>query len=516
MAARLLQLRLDVLLGSFRSGPARSAGVVLGVLVAVAATAGLLAALGALRGAPGLAADATVGGGALVTAGFLVLPFLLGPLDPMDPRAFRLFGIPSARLAAMLALAGLISVPVLALLVVAVALVPLFSDAGVLAVLGPLLGVATALLCARIGLAASSALVPSRTARELLAILGLVLLLTVPAVMIAVTGLDWGGAGVRALGSVAATLGVTPFGAAWAIAPAAVAGDPVGPLLVALVTLAALALLWWLLVRLLVDRPERTHRPPRGLRLGWFDVLGGSPTGAVAARSITYWVRDPRYQASLVAVPLLPVVVLVLLALVEVPFPLLSLLPVPLVVLFLGWFLHNDTAYDGSAFWLHVAAGVSGRADRLGRAFPVLLLGLPIVLLGSLASSATSGVAGALPVLLAANTCLLLVPAGVASAVSARLAYPAPRPGDSPFVQPQAPGSSGAGPQALAFGLGLLLATPAVVLAVRALFVEPEAAQAAILTGFGSAVVVFTLGVLLGGWLFDRRAAELVSFTSRY
>ena len=42
---------------------------------------------------------------------------------------------------------------------------------------------------------------------------------------------------------------------------------------------------------------------PRGLRLGWFDVLGSSRTGAIAARSITYWLRDPRYQASLVAVP---------------------------------------------------------------------------------------------------------------------------------------------------------------------------------------------------------------------
>ncbi|WP_157602451.1 ABC transporter permease [Rathayibacter sp. Leaf296] len=516
MVARLLRLRLDVLLGAFRSGPARTAGVLLGVVVAIAAAAGMLAGLGALGEDPALAADATIAVGALVTAGFLVLPFLLGPLDPMDPRAFRLFGIPSARLAAALALAGLISVPVLALLVVALALVPVFAGAGVLAVLGPLVAVATAVLCARIGLAASAALVPSRTARELLAILGLVLLLAVPAVLVVVTGLDWGGAGTRALDSLASALGATPLGAAWAIAPSAVAGDPAGPLVVALLTLAALGGLWWLLVRLLVERPERTHRPARGLRLGWFDVLGASPAGAVAARSITYWIRDPRYQASLVAVPVLPVVVIVLLAVVQVPFPLLSLLPVPLVVLFLGWFLHNDVAYDGSAFWLHVAAGVSGHADRLGRAFPTLLLGLPVVVLGSLVSSATSGLDGALPVLLAANTCLLLVPAGVASAVSAGLAYPAPRPGDSPFVQPEAPGASGAGPQALAFGLGLLLAAPAVVLAIRALFLDPEVASAAVLTGFGSAVAVFALGVLVGGWLFDRRAADLVSFTSRY
>lgn len=82
-------------------------------------------------------------------------------------------------------------------------------------------------------------------------------------------------------------------------------------------------------MRILTGRPERTHRSPRGLRLGWFDLLGSTRTGAIAARSITYWLRDPRYQASLVAVPLLPIVSLLLLAVVGVPFPLLSLLPVP-------------------------------------------------------------------------------------------------------------------------------------------------------------------------------------------
>lgn len=513
MAARLLRLRIDVLLGAFRSGPARSAGAVLGVLVVVAVTALLIGAIGALRSSDA-AAGALVTAGGLVSVGFLVLPFLLGPLDPMDPRAFRLFGLPPLRLAGALALAGLVSVPTLALLVVGLASAPLVPGAGAFAVVGPLLAVATASLFARIGLAASAALVPSRTARELLAVLGLVLMLGGPAALGAAALVDTGDTPV--LERWGAAMGATPFGAAWMIAPAARTGDALGPLLLALATLVAAGALWWLVVRLLTGRPERTHRPPRGLRLGWFDVLGSTRTGAIAARSITYWLRDPRYQASLVAVPVLPVAALLLLAVVGVPFPLLSLLPVPLIALFLGWFLHNDVAYDGSAFWLHVAAGVRGWSDRLGRAFPTLLLGVPVVVLGSLISSATSGLPDALPVVLAVNTCLLLVPAGVASAVSARLAYPAPRPGDSAFTQPQAPGASGAGPQSLAFGLGLLLSAPAVVLGVRALFVDPEAAGDAVLVGFGSAVVVFALGVLLGGLLFERRATELVAFTSRY
>ena len=102
MAARLLRLRLDVLLGAFRSGARHTGGALLGVLVVVVATAALLAGLGTLEPGSWLADDAVVAGGAVVTLGFLVLPFLLGPKDPMDPRAFRLFGIPSGRLAAAL------------------------------------------------------------------------------------------------------------------------------------------------------------------------------------------------------------------------------------------------------------------------------------------------------------------------------------------------------------------------------------------------------------------------------
>ena len=43
-------------------------------------------------------------------------------------------------------------------------------------------------------------------------------------------------------------------------------------LVFSLLTLVVAAALWWLVVRVLTGRPERTSRPPRGLRLGWFDV----------------------------------------------------------------------------------------------------------------------------------------------------------------------------------------------------------------------------------------------------
>ena len=54
----------------------------------------------------------------------------------------------------------------------------------------------------------------------------------------------------------------------------------------------------------------------------------------------------------------------------------------PIVCLFLGWTVHNDVAYDNTAFWLHVASDVDGRADRLGRLAPPLAIGLPVAVIG--------------------------------------------------------------------------------------------------------------------------------------
>ena len=47
----------------------------------------------------------------------------------------------------------------------------------------------------------------------------------------------------------------------------------------------------------------------------------------------------------------------------------------PIAGFLLGWSTHNDIAYDGTAFWGHVATGVSGRADRIGRLAPTAMVG---------------------------------------------------------------------------------------------------------------------------------------------
>ena len=56
---------------------------------------------------------------------------------------------------------------------------------------------------------------------------------------------------------------------------------------------------------------QRAHRWPGRRRPGWFARLPGTPTGAVAARAVTYWRRDARYVVAIGMTPLLPLVLLV-------------------------------------------------------------------------------------------------------------------------------------------------------------------------------------------------------------
>ncbi|NQX26886.1 ABC transporter permease [Microbacteriaceae bacterium VKM Ac-2854] len=520
MVARLLGLRLAVLSSVFRKGAKHGLGLILAAVYLVVVTIALIALLRAVAGSADerLAADVVTAGGAVALLGFLLLPLFFGGDDPLDPRGFAPYGIPIPTLAGGLALASLISVPLLALAVVGFASLGLWDSAGVVGFASIVIGVVTAGVLARLATTLSTFFFSARGAREALGIIGVVLVIAVVPAVVVATNIDWGAQGRDALASFAESVRWTPFGAVWAAPGAAEAGDAgaaAGALVLGLLTLVVALGAWYVVVRLMLAAPERS-RHDRGIRLGWFDAVRASPSGVIAARSITYWGRDPRYHFSLAAIPLLPLVIIALLGAVGVPWSLLALVPLPIIVFFLGWALHNDLAYDGSAVWLHVASGVPGVADRLGRTFPTLAIGLPVVLLGSWGTAFAHGDLGAYAAILGANLGILLTLAGVSSFASARFPYPASRPGDSPFVQPQAPGSSGAGAQTLTFVGGLVLAAPAVALAVRALFEDGSLGGAALAVGFFGGALVFALGVVLGGREFDRRGPELVAFTSRY
>ena len=75
--------------------------------------------------------------------------------------------------------------------------------------------------------------------------------------------------------------------------------------------------------------------------------------------------------------PIAGVLTVVPLLVAGVPLDVAATLPVAVMALFFGWLPHNDVAYDSTAFWIHVASGVRGIPDRLGRLVPVVLFAVP-------------------------------------------------------------------------------------------------------------------------------------------
>ncbi len=316
------------------------------------------------------------------------------------------------------------------------------------------------------------------------------------------------------LTGLAGTLSWTPAGATWSLGGELAAGSygaAALKFLIALATLAVLTLCWKLLLqRALVTPPYAGTSKKRAGGLGFFALFPATPTGAVAARSLSYWLRDPRYAGALVVVPLLPV--LMLFQGTQTGSYGALLFVGPLTAFLLAWSISTDVSYDNTAFALHLATGVRGVHDRLGRAVACLVFALPVVLGLSVLPFLFGADWTLLPGVLGLSLGVLFSGMGLSSVVSARYTVAVPLPGDSPFKKP--PGNV-AQTMAVQFGgMGVLL-----------LLILPEAALlvAQFLTGtsiFGwinlflgpvLGLALFAAGVRLGGKWLDARGPELLA-----
>ncbi|CAN5230993.1 hypothetical protein BH11ACT4_BH11ACT4_11800 [soil metagenome] len=520
MVAQFLRLRLTLLRNHLRRSPWQLVAMIVALAYGLGLAAMVTGGLVALRGTtPDIARAVLVVFGSLVVLAFLLLPLVFGVDDALDPRRFSLFGIPTTRLAVGLAVAATVSVPTLVVTVFALAQVAAWSRGPwptLLALLAAVIIVPTCVLAARVSSGIASLLLASRRARDVTGVL-LIAVLAVSAPLIAVlAGLDWQASGLPIVRRIAAVLGWTPLGAVWSI-PADAANDNAGGILPhLLIAVGFLALLWfaWRFVVsiMLVTQPrEATSRRYTGL--GWFERMPASPTGVIAARSLTYWSRDARYRVALVVIPIVPVIMVAALVVGGVPWSFIAWIPVPVMALFLGWSPHNDLAYDSTAFWTHVSANTSGRADRWGRLVPALFLGVPLVVIGSVVTVAISGQWETLPALIGLAGCILLVGLGISSIVSAGFPYPVVRPGDSPFAQPQAAGTAGSVVQSLSFFATAISATPVVLIALLLGSSSPSWYYIALAVGLAIGLLVLVFGVRIGGYIVNRRAPELLAFT---
>ena len=518
MAAHVLRLRLGLLLGTLRGDARHVTRVVVGVLLLVAAAAAACWGILTLKEAPeAVMLAVTVLGGSGVTLGYALAPLIGGVTDPLDPRRFTVFGIPPLRLAGILGVVGFVSVPTLVLGAICVCAAVVWVAHGVpwpAAALGAILQLATCVLLTRVSTAVTTMFLDERRSRELSGLFVLAILVVVVPVGVFLSSLEWDGVVPTQLTEAVRLLALTPLGAAVAFPGLLAVGAPeaVWSLVVALATVVVLGLLWvWAVHRVLSTTERPVASRERG-GLGWFAVAPGTPAGAVAARSLLYWFSDRRYIANIVIIPIAAALVMVPLLIAGVPMSIVALVPVPLAALFLGWLPHNDVAYDSTAVWMHIASGMRGASDRVGRLVPVLVIGIPALAIAIPIAISVHGRWAVLPAMIGVCASLFLSGLGLSSISSAAWPYPVTRPGESPFQQPQRTGSGSAITQAFVMLGALVLSAPALWWGWLALTRDISYADRALWGGAVVGFVVLIFGIVVGSVVFRRRSGRIMEF----
>ncbi|NYD76580.1 transporter [Arthrobacter cupressi] len=515
MVAHLLSLKWRLLLNGFRRSPWQIVGIVAGALYAAGLVLSAVVGLVALRWAdPQTAQTVVVLGGALAVTGWAVIPLVTSAADlTLDPSRFATSAIPIRDLLPGLALAGLLGLPGIATLIAALGTVATWSRGFVPAagaLVGAVLGVLSCVVASKVVTTAVSSLLSSRRFKDISSILFVIPLVLAGPIVTAVVG----GVGDSRdyLPELAAVVSWTPLGAAWSLGGELDAGNAAAAgvkLLIALASLAVLGSAWYLLLgRAMVTPAYAGGGSGKAGKAGLFGIFPATPAGAVAARSLTYWMRDPRYAGSLVVVPLLPVLFYFIGS--QNGNQDLLIVVAPMTAFLLAWSISADVSYDNTAFALHLATGVRGRDDRLGRALACLSFALPLVLLFAVGSAAATGRWEWLPNILGSSLGTLFTGLGLASVVSARWTSAVPAPGESPFKKP--PGNTAQTLLVQFAGMGVMavLLLPEIAMVVtQAVTGQAAFSWIGLAAGPVFGVGFFVAGIRLGGRWLDRRGPEM-------
>jgi ABC-2 type transport system permease protein len=183
--------------------------------------------------------------------------------------------------------------------------------------------------------------------------------------------------------------------------------------LAGLAVLTAAAAAWWPAV--LSRRMDAAARPAHvgGARSGRWATLVRTPVGAVTAKEIRMWVRDPIRLTCLLIALIVGAAVCAIPRFTSGSFLLLPYAGI-LTAVIAGACACNLYGSDGTSLWLTVMAPGSSRADVRGRQAAWLIVVGPYTIAVSIACTALSGVPAAWPWVLAILPAILGGAAGLA------------------------------------------------------------------------------------------------------
>ncbi|GEM_PF-3761669 len=279
-------------------------------------------------------------------------------------------------------------------------------------------------------------------------------------------------------------------------------------MLLAVISIAVLLFATWHM------HPHRS-RSAQEADFGAFEFLPGSSAGIIAGRALTYWARDPRYWLSLIITIPLIFLVIGLFAFAGVPSPEIFQVFTPLLALFIAWSIHNDIAFDHSAFWVHVSSLISGRDDRLGRVIAVLLFGIPAIILASAFVGSVGQSFGYFFSQLGLGFAVLLGGLGVSSVSSVMAPYPATYPGASAFTQPQNQGGEAFYRQMWSILLCAAMVLPPLTAAIIFGTTGPES-FAVFVIGLAVGGIALIYGIRIGGETLDKRRITVLQEVSAF
>ncbi|MGV8857103.1 transporter [Rhodoglobus sp.] len=504
------------MINSLSRSPWQAVAVILGTLYALFLLALAIVGLFTLSFAPvEVGRTVSVLGGAVLLLGWTVLPLLSSGIDEtVEPSKLAVFPIQTNTLVLALAISGLLGVPgvITTLVTFSTGLIwwqtPLI---GVVAVICGAVGASTCIIGSRMLAALTVRISSGRRAREAKTILVLIPLILLGPAILGISSLLRDFSGI--FPAIAGVVAWTPLGAIWAV-PGDLAlgnyGYAVLHALMGIATLAVSVFVWrWALDRAL-ERPGHSTTSTATRRgLGWFRVFPGTASGAVAARALTYWIRDPRYTQSLISVPLVPALVFFYSG---ASGDLTGLLFVgPIVAVLLGMSIYTDVSYDNTAFSLHLQTGVSGRADRWGRVLAVSTFAIPVTIFLTVASVWVSNSWERLPGLLGIALGLLLTGLALSSLVSGRFAFSVPAPGDNPFKSRPGGGFTLMLSMLASWTALTVLTLPEMILALLGIATDqPLLGWLALAIGVGLGTGLLIIGVRWGGKLVDNHGPELL------